>query len=54
MAYSSMYLKFAKDAMSEHRPSIITFFTQDISLILLVKGAEIDASAWLSDIPTSA
>ena len=49
-----MYLKAWKDVASEQRPSMRVIMTQVMFGIELVKGAAMDASASLRDIPTSA
>jgi len=52
--YKAMYLKHCIEVAREHRPSARTFSTHEILGIEDVKGAAIEASASLKEMPTSA
>ena len=52
--YSSMNLKAWKEVVRAQRPSRRRVRTQEMFYVLLVKGAAMDASASLNEIPTSA
>lgn len=52
--YRAMYLKTLNDVSREQRPSLMTMGTHSMLATLEVKGETTEASAWESEMPTSA